>query len=526
MEKRDKEIAMNKMNYGRSSLFSSLSSDYGSRSEYNPLPNHDNTINTTNQSQSVSFDVYDHHHHQDDDKEKVPISVTLNNRAYQYNMRRNNIISMAIIALCVMIGDMTRGITFPTLWFFISSFGGNKEDLGLVVASFSAGRILSSPVFGAMSEKHGYRYVLILSCLITLIGCYVYVKAATVSAIMIGQFILGIGAGTLGVTRSYFAECSTKANRSIYMANLTSVQYMAFTVTPIIGAVLSAYIENKQCRFSFHRFDFFSIEVNSFTLPIIFLSAVTVVCIFLLSVVFMDIRRWHGNDLDRGGSRTLNSLELASTQSEVSPNFIPRGKSWMGMSIETRVAVAGCILNMATKGTIGVFETLGSELGTTQYNWSSVRIGYTFALFGVMGVLSLLSFHFFIRLFGDINLVLFGMTLMIASCMVMIFMQDNVSADYVQFYVALILMYSIGYPLGHTAVLGIVSKITTQGPQGRLLGWFGSAGSLARVIFPLMAGAVSQHYSEKIVFGLMGSILFVSCLSVVIFRNIIQKIIL
>jgi MFS family permease len=198
----------------------------------------------------------------------------------------------------------------------------------------------------------------------------------------------------------------------------------------------------------------------------------------------------------------------------------------MGMSIETRVAVAGCILNMATKGTIGVFETLGSELGTTQYNWSSVRIGYTFALFGVMGVLSLLSFHFFIRLFGDINLVLFGMTLMIASCMVMIFMQENVSADYVQFYVALILMYSIGYPLGHTAVLGIVSKITTQGPQGRLLGWFGSAGSLARVIFPLMAGAVSQHYSEKIVFGLMGSILFVSCLSVVIFRNIIQKIIL
>ena len=140
MEKRDKEIAMNKMNYGQtlssSSAFTSLSSDYGSRSEYNPLPNHD-SASDTNKGQSVSFDIYDHHH-QYDDKEKVPISVTINNRVYQHNMRRNNIISMAIILLCVIIGDMSRGITFPTLWFYISSLGGNKEDLGRAVAMFSA----------------------------------------------------------------------------------------------------------------------------------------------------------------------------------------------------------------------------------------------------------------------------------------------------------------------------------------------------------------------------------------------------
>jgi len=486
-------------------------------------------------------------------------------------MRRNNRISMAIIALCVIIGDMTRGITFPTLWFYVSSLGGDKEDLGLAVASFSAGRILSSPVFGAMSEKHGYRYVLIVSCLITLTGSYVYAKAGTVNTIMIGQFILGLGAGTLGVTRSYFAECSTKANRSVYMANLTAVQYFSFTVTPIVGAMLSAYIENKQCRFSFHSSDILSIDVNSFTVPILFLSSVTVVCILLLSVVFMDIRRWHGHGHGHGNpslTPTLqtdaaaaalhhhhhhhNSLEpptltiqsksvdINSPTNTNSPglgliNFIPRGKPWLGVSIEARVAVAGCLLNMATKGTIGVFETLGSELVTSRYNWSSVRIGYTFALFGVMGVLSLLSFHVFITLFGDVNLVLFGMVLMIASCVIMILINDSQdnsssssssSSSIIQFYSALVLMYSIGYPLGHTAVLGIVSKITNQGPQGKLLGWFGSAGSLARVIFPLMAGAVSQHYSEKIAFAVMAGILFASCVSVVAFKGVIQKTIL
>ena len=224
--------------------------------------------------------------------------------------RRNNIISMSIIALCVIIGDMTRGVTFPTLWIYISSFNGNKEELGLAVASFSAGRIISSPVFGGMSERHGYRYVLVICCVITIIGSYIYASADSVEAIIIAQFVLGFGAGTLGVTRSYFAECSTKANRSIYMANLTSVQYFAFTVTPILGAVLSAYIENKQCTIAFHNA---SIAVNSFTIPVIFLSVLSILCIFLLCALFVDIRRWHGIDRER---IPLNAIDSTSSSSQ------------------------------------------------------------------------------------------------------------------------------------------------------------------------------------------------------------------
>lgn len=47
-----------------------------------------------------------------------------------------------------------------------------------------------------------------------------------------------------------------------------------------------------------------------------------------------------------------------------------------------------------------------------------------------------------------------------------------------------------GYPVGHTALLCLFSKIQKDGPQGRLLGWFGFSGSLARVLFPLTAGGL------------------------------------
>ena len=35
-----------------------------------------------------------------------------------------------------------------------------------------------------------------------------------------------------------------------------------------------------------------------------------------------------------------------------------------------------------------------------------------------------------------------------------------------QFYCSLGLMYVFGYPLGHTALLGTVSKVCGNGPQG------------------------------------------------------------
>lgn len=295
------------------------------------------------------------------------------------------------------------------------------------------------------------------------------------------------------------------------MANLTSVQYFAFTVTPILGAILSAFIETKQCNLHFHNA---SIAVNSFTIPVLFLSFLTVFCIFLLCAFFVDIRRWHGIDRERLPFNTNDGKETSTVGAQL----------WMGVSLDTRVAIGGCLLNMATKGTIGVFETLGSELVTTHYNWSSVRTGYTFAIFGAVGVISLLSFRVFINLFGDVNLILFGISLMIVSCIIMTQMHDT-SAD-IWFYGGLVLMYSIGYPLGHTAVLAVVSKITNIGPQGKLLGYFGSAGSLARVIFPLLAGFLSQIFDEQIIFFIMIFVLSVSFVMLLLCRESVNKVIL
>lgn len=54
----------------------------------------------------------------------------------------------------------------------------------------------------------------------------------------VAQFTLGLGTGSLGVTRSYVVEQSTPAKRTYMLAYLTALQYGGFTVTPLLGSLL------------------------------------------------------------------------------------------------------------------------------------------------------------------------------------------------------------------------------------------------------------------------------------------------
>ena len=59
--------------------------------------------------------------------------------------------------------------------------------------------------------------------------------------------VLGLGSGTIGVTRAFVADVTPIRNRTTYMAWLAAVQYAGYTVTPVIGAFF-AYFFGQEGR--------------------------------------------------------------------------------------------------------------------------------------------------------------------------------------------------------------------------------------------------------------------------------------
>ena len=101
---------------------------------------------------------------------------------------------------------------------------------------------------------------------------------------------------------------------------------------------------------------------------------------------------------------------------------------------------------------------------------------------------------------------------MIAGCCCLVIPLSSSSSGSIfgvwQLYLALVLVYGFGYPIGHTALVGCFSKIVKKGPQGALMGYFASSGAVSRVIFPLLAGLLSDAYgSDSFIFCLMATIL-------------------
>ena len=156
-----------------------------------------------------------------------------------------------IVCLVGLIGDMGRGCMFPTLWPLVQSIGGNSMTLGHAVAAFSFGRILMSPVLGSWSHRYGYTRTLALSLVIVLLGTLLYAQVVSVHVdqpellLMLAQLVLGLGSGTLGVTRAFVADVTPIRNRTTYMAWLAAVQYAGFTVTPAIGAAFAHFFSQE-----------------------------------------------------------------------------------------------------------------------------------------------------------------------------------------------------------------------------------------------------------------------------------------
>ncbi len=103
--------------------------------------------------------------------------------------------SKAVVYVCVLISDMCRGVLFPTLWLLIFSLGGSRSLQGVVVAAFSTGRILASPIFGYLTEESGFQKVLIGCNAIIIIGSLLYAAATDVWMVILAQLTLGFGAG-------------------------------------------------------------------------------------------------------------------------------------------------------------------------------------------------------------------------------------------------------------------------------------------------------------------------------------------
>lgn len=113
--------------------------------------------------------------------------------------------------------DSSRGVLFPVLWNLCQALNGTVVDLGYLVAMFSVGRLIVTTPLGYLSDKYRHKLPLTMASIMLCCGALLWANSYAISSLVslyFAQFIMGMGSGSLGVTRSYVVEKSVPAVRT------------------------------------------------------------------------------------------------------------------------------------------------------------------------------------------------------------------------------------------------------------------------------------------------------------------------
>jgi ceroid-lipofuscinosis MFS transporter 7 len=116
------------------------------------------------------------------------------------------------------------------------------------------------------------------------------------------------------------------------------------------------------------------------------------------------------------------------------------------------------MLNVSTKGSIGSFETLGVSIAMSHFGLTASQAGTIVASCGTIGVGALLSMGHLSKFLSDIQLIAGGMLVMALGILSLSTLDEDGENPSWRFIGAIFMIYSVGYPIGHTAVIGLFSK--------------------------------------------------------------------
>jgi len=132
-------------------------------------------------------------------------------------------------------------ILIPLLPFLAKRFGAADVVVGSLIATTAVCATLSSPFWGALSDRYGRKRALLGSQAASFVGYLLLASAGSLPLVFISRIIEGLGGGNLGVANSYIADVTTPEQRPQAFAFGTAAFGAGFFVGPIISGGLAHF---------------------------------------------------------------------------------------------------------------------------------------------------------------------------------------------------------------------------------------------------------------------------------------------
>ncbi len=391
--------------------------------------------------------------------------------------------TLAVLFAVVFINLVGFGLVVPLLPFFAQSLQAEPWQITLMFSAYSLGQFFAEPFWGRLSDRIGRKPVLLATLAANAVGYLLLAFAPNIWVAVAVRLFTGLGAGNISTVQGYIADVTPPERRAGRMGMIGAAFGLGFIVGPGLGGLLAQP----------------QMGHVGYQLPIFAASGAAVLA--ALGVMFF----------------------LRESRTKADP-AAPRPAFLSGVSFARNDEVISRVLMVSLIYLAG-FSAMEAAFGLWaehRYAWTAREVGLSFMIVGLISAVNQgLVAGRLARRFGEARVLAAGMLLFGLSMVLQVaapvawFPAGRIdlglfSIPVVAGWIIPVIMGigACGMSLAMPNISSLISRSSPPDRQGAMLGLNMAAGSMARIVGPIVAGALYSAVGPNWPF-LIGAVLTV-----------------
>jgi MFS family permease len=145
---------------------------------------------------------------------------------------------LMVLFLIAFVDTVGASLVVPLIPFYGVRYGANALLVGLLISAFSVTQLISAPSWGRLSDRYGRRPSILFGLIVSALAYVVFAFAGSWQMLLLSRLVQGVGGGTIGVVTAYVADASPPEQRTKSIGWLTTVTSLGWLSGAALGSVL------------------------------------------------------------------------------------------------------------------------------------------------------------------------------------------------------------------------------------------------------------------------------------------------
>ncbi|MFZ1624771.1 MAG: MFS transporter [Gammaproteobacteria bacterium] len=365
---------------------------------------------------------------------------------------------MPILFLTILLSGMGFGLILPGFPFVAMKLGASPAIATTILGLYAVGQVLSTPVWGRMSDRYGRKPLLLISIAGGLVSYLLLALSTNLWMLGLGRLLTGLMGGSLSLAMAYVSDLTPPEQRAKSMGYVGGSLSMGFIVGPMLGGLLGGR------------------DAASATLLWPGLAAVLISAVMLIGAIFF-----------------LKESLPPEKRTKAGANKGPGGFAAMRLvfarPLLARIVLVGFMVYLA----MALFESIFPFWAGARFDWGPRQIGLSFTYLGaVVAIIQGVLVGRLVPVFGEGRLLIAGLACYIFGLLVM------TQAPVWPMMIFGITFTTAGSALYMTTVTSLVSQQAGESERGLVLGIYNSGSWAGRALGPPLTGLLFEVFGVNV----------------------------